>query len=136
MASVAAWLLVLFAAPAHSGPVPHGGAACSTDWDCALGGACTAGHCACDPWFTGRNCTLLNLARAKPHNGLRLPGHSTWGGHAVYDNATDTWVGFFSLIAGGCLLSAYRTNSKSVLAVAASPDGPFVLPNATHPDDV
>ena len=95
-------LLALLAWVRAAAPVPHGGAACTTDWDCALGGLCNASRrCACDLWFTGPNCTMLNLARAKPDNGFSVPGFSTWGGHAVRSRLEadgHTWRGFFSLI--------------------------------------
>ena len=31
--------------------VPSGGAPCADEWDCSLGGECTAGHCVCDHWY-------------------------------------------------------------------------------------
>ena len=61
------------AATAGSGALPpHGGGGCADEWGCALGGTCTASKCACDPWFTGGNCALLNLQPAKPGNGFDL----------------------------------------------------------------
>ena len=87
--------------------VPHGGGACTTAWDCSLGGVCNASRvCECDPWFTGHNCTLLNLAPAKPVNGLDIDGWSTWGGHPVLSEDDGLWHGFFSLMAAECTLRA------------------------------
>ena len=55
--------------PSESQPaVRHGGGGCATDWDCSLGGTCAAKKCECDVWFTGANCTYLNLQPAKPVN--------------------------------------------------------------------
>ncbi len=128
---------------------PHGGGACATDWDCSLGGTCTEGKCACDAWFTGSNCTLLNLQPAKSGNGFDLSGLSTggdsfhgsswtgwssWGGHAVYDNRTSSWVGVFSLMARGCGLHDYHSNSESVITTSKEVDGPFQLVDPTQPD--
>ena len=33
--------------------VERGGAACSDDWSCSLGGECQSGACVCDHWTTG-----------------------------------------------------------------------------------
>ena len=135
----------------HVPVVPHGGDACATEFDCALGGNCTAGRCACDPWFTGGNCTLLNLQRARPGNGFDLTGlktgsdtfhgshwrgWSSWGGHAVFDSTNNShpWVGVFSLMARGCGLHAYHSNSESVVATAQQVDGPYVLQEPDNPD--
>lgn len=130
---------------------PHGGGACASEWDCSLGGNCTAGRCDCDVWFTGESCALLNLARARPQNGFDLTslqsggdsfhgnrwrGWSSWGGHAVYDetNASTPWVGVFSLMARGCGLHAYHSNSESVIATAKEVDGPYLLEDPSDPD--
>ena len=43
----------------------HGGAPCATEEECSLGGVCTGSRCSCDVWFTGSNCSLLNLQPAK-----------------------------------------------------------------------
>jgi hypothetical protein len=51
---------------------------CKDDWDCSLAGSCTGGACVCDPWTTGTNCSVLNLAPADPNNGLQLPGYHSW----------------------------------------------------------
>ena len=112
----------------------HGGGSCSTNWDCSLGGICRNGVCACDVWFTGKTCALLNLARASPTNGLNISGWSTWGGHAVRSDEDDLWHGFFSLIGGECTLNAYRSNSGSVFATATSAEGPYKLANPAQPD--
>ena len=72
------------AATAGSGALPpHGGGGCADEWGCALGGTCTASKCACDPWFTGGNCALLNLQPAKPGNGFDLGSWQNLGGHLL-----------------------------------------------------
>eukprot|EP01051_Picozoa_sp_SAG22_P010511 SAG22_NODE_950_length_6352_cov_23.892212_6_plen_558_part_00 len=116
-------------------PIAHGGAACATDWDCALGGVCNSSQaCQCDVWFTGANCTLLNLQPAKPANGFDIEGWSSWGGHAVHNTKGGKWHGFFSLMARSCTLGAYRTNSGSVAATATDVDGPYILADPAQPD--
>ena len=60
--------------------VPHGGGACTTDFDCSLGGICNASTsaCMCDPWFTGKTCALLNLqAPADDQGGTCGSGFDT-----------------------------------------------------------
>jgi hypothetical protein len=84
---------------------PHGGAKCVTDWNCSLGGSCLDGKCVCDPWFTGLNCTYLNLQRAKPDAGLQVDGFHSWGGHASLDKASGKWFGYFSFMVRHCNLS-------------------------------
>ncbi|CAK0821634.1 unnamed protein product, partial [Prorocentrum cordatum] len=116
--------------------VPHGGAQCATAWDCALGGVCDSGQCKCDVWFTGGNCTLLNLARARRNNGFNMTGlgWSSWGGHAVPDEQANGWVGLFSLMADKCGLRDYHSNSESIMAFAQEVDGPYTLREPSDPD--
>jgi len=80
-------LLPLARAQRPSSEVPQGGGACSTDWDCSLGGTCDARKCACDAWFTGPRCALLNLQAPKDdqqglcHHGF--DSYYSWGGRAL-----------------------------------------------------
>ena len=113
---------------------PNGGGACTTDWNCSLGGECTAGKCVCDPWFTGHNCTLLNLQRAKPDAGFRPPNYHSWGGHAAWDERRGLWMGLFSFMVRRCSLDAWTTNSASVLATSKEVDGPYTLEGDPDPD--
>jgi hypothetical protein len=115
---------------------PHGGGPCATELDCSLGGLCTAGKCVCDPWFTGSNCTLLNLQRAKPDAGFRPPGYHSWGGHAAWDEGSGRWMGLFSFMVRRCSLSAWTTNSASVLATSKEVDGPYTLLGDPEPDSI
>ena len=63
-------------------PLPHGGGSCTESFGCSLGGACTAGKCACDPQYTGATCAVLRLRKAKPSNGIQNTSIAThtWGG--------------------------------------------------------
>ena len=116
---------------------PHGGGACTSDWNCSLGGECSsAGTCACDPWWTGRNCTYLNLQRAKPDAGFRPPGYHSWGGHAAFDAASGLWRGFFSFMVRRCDLNSWTTNSATVQATAKEIDGPYTLLGDVDPDSL
>jgi hypothetical protein len=113
---------------------PHGGGPCQTDWNCSLGGECTAGKCVCDVWFTGSNCTYLNLQRAKPDAGLQVPNYHSWGGHAAFDQAKGLWFGLFSFMVRRCNLDSWTTNSATVLASSKDLDGPYTLVGNPDPD--
>ena len=106
---------------------PHGGASCTTDWDCCLGGICSTTNktCICDPWFTGSNCTYLNLAHAEENYGFQVPGYYSWGGHCEYNNTMKKYVAFFAFMVNHCTLSSWKTNSEIVMTTADQPHGPY-----------
>jgi hypothetical protein len=106
-------------------PPPHGGGTCASEWDCSLGGLCSAGKCVCDAQYTGEHCAVLRLRRAKLDNGMQMNGTHTWGGHALKDKTSGKWVGFFSYMAGLCDLGTWGSNSMIVSAVSDLPDGPY-----------
>eukprot|EP01084_Bolivina_argentea_P045566 83884_1 len=110
---------------------PHGGAPCKTDWDCCLGGICdtTNNTCICDPWFTGANCTYLNLAHAEENYGFQVPGYYSWGGHCAYNESTKKYVAFFAYMTNHCTLSTWTTNSEIVMTTADAPHGPYDVIN-------
>lgn len=68
--------------------VPHGGGNCSTDYDCSLGGVCESNVCACDIWFTGPTCALLNLQPPVDSNkgtcGPSFDSYYSWGGRSIF----------------------------------------------------
>ena len=126
----------------------QGGSECTTDWECSLGGRCVSsdaaqhmtrsnpasdarprGRCACDAWFTGGDCSLLNLEpAASPESaGLQVPGYHSWGGRCTYDGATGKYVGAFSMMVGGCSLNQWQWGSAIVVAEADAPEGPYSL---------
>ena len=104
-------------------PLPRGGGACSSAFDCSLGGVCEGGRCRCDPQYTGPQCATLRLRRAAVDNGVQLPGKHTWGGHALHNGSK--YVGFFSYMAGGCDLNVWQSGSMIIKAVADRPEGPY-----------
>lgn len=107
--------------------VERGGAPCSDDWDCSLGGECSKGACKCDHWTTGNQCNLLNLQHLTRHvssYGLQMPSYHSWGGHAVLD-ADGVWNGFFSFMCDHHSLSQWTTASSIVRATSKSVDGPY-----------
>eukprot|EP01047_Picozoa_sp_COSAG01_P019958 COSAG01_NODE_1125_length_11596_cov_8.205532_1_plen_499_part_00 len=109
--------------------VQRGGAACSDDWSCSLGGECKGGVCVCDHWTTGPQCNLLNLEHLKrdiSSYGLQMPAYHSWGGHAVPD-AGGLWNGFFSFMCNHKSLSSWTTASSIVRATAKSVDGPYTV---------
>lgn len=127
---VTASVAVAAAIGSNRASLPHGGAACSSDWDCSLGGICRSGGvCACDAWFTGASCDLLNLVAPTPEEfsswGLQLPGYSTWGGHAALDPASGRWHGYFSLMCNHGPLDDWTTFSSIAHATALNVTGPY-----------
>ena len=134
MAALLARLLITVDAalgePQLSHPaVKRGGAACSDDWSCSLGGECRGGACVCDHWTTGPQCNLLHLEHLKRNissYGLQMPAYHSWGGHAVAD-AGGVWNGFFSFMCKHKSLSAWTTASSIVRATAHSIDGPYTV---------
>lgn len=114
-------------------PLPdpaHGGGPCSSDWDCSLGGVCTAQKCVCDAWFTGAACDLLHLQPAPSTNlGLQVPTYHSWGGRAaaVHDAAANKtrYEGYFSFMCNHGNLGVWTRTSASIHAVSDSPEGPY-----------
>ena len=113
---------------------PHGGALCTTDWNCSLGGVCENGKCTCDPWFTGANCTFLNVVDAEKDWGFQVPGSYSWGGHAHFDKKSNKWHGFFAFMEEHCTLATWMTNSAIVTTTADNPEGPYDHENYTVVD--
>jgi len=116
--------------PPPPAPLVRGGGACSTAWDCSLGGECVSSKCACDAQYTGAHCAVLRLKPAKLSNSFGENSTAPdathhWGGHAIQDNSTKKWVGFFSYMAEYCDLSRWTSQSMIISAVSDAPDGPF-----------
>lgn len=111
--------------------IAHGGAACSSDWDCSLGGECDAstGTCNCDPWFTGARCALLNLQKAPDTQagtcGDAFDGYYSWGGRTVHSSDDGLYHLFASFMCNHNSLRAWTTVSASAHLVSPSPIGPF-----------
>jgi len=108
--------------------IPQGGANCSTNWDCSLGGICNSSLlCSCDAWFTGERCDLLNLAPATPGAGLQVPNYFSWGGHALQDTQSGVYHLFASFMCRHATLGDWTTKSSIWRATSTSPIGPFSL---------
>ena len=85
----------------------------------------------CDPQYTGEQCGVMSLRRAKLDNGMQVNGTHTWGGHALKDESSGQWVGYFSYMAGGCDLGVWGSQSMIIKATADAPDGPYVILSVT-----
>jgi hypothetical protein len=131
MALAALALALLCACAAAQAPgTPHGGAACATAFDCALGGTCTDSVCVCDAWFTGSNCTLLNLQRPRFGResgtcGAAFNSYYSWGGRALYDLPSDTYHLMASFMCRHASLAQWTTVSSSAHFTSAVVDGPY-----------
>lgn len=125
---MAAAIALLLLATALTGPDTFtSGAACKTDLDCQLNGACTGGTCACDSAWKGANCSVLNIRPAKMQNGLGSLGSNTssWGSGVLHDPASGKWMMFASEMNMGCGLGTWGGNSRCILAQSDTPNGPF-----------
>jgi hypothetical protein len=113
---------------AQAPDVPHGGGACTNDWDCSLGGICASNYfCECDIWFTGSTCAQLNLVPADPDaHGIDTPGYFSWGGHPLQDE-NGTYHLLTSFLCDHATLSSWTTKSSIAHATALTPTGPFTF---------
>lgn len=123
-------LLSLRLVSAQAPGVPHGGGACTDARDCALGGECVGNLCVCDAWWTGENCTLLNLQRPRFGResgtcGAAYDGYYSWGGRALYDLVSDSFHLFASFMCRHATLSEWTTVSSSAHFVSDVVDGPY-----------
>lgn len=73
----------------------------------------------------GANCTYLNLAHAEIHYGFQPVGYHSWGGHCVYDESSEKYIGFFSFMTNHCTLSEWKTNSQIIMTTADEAHGPY-----------
>ena len=128
IALVLASTALIITASAQSSNWPHGGGACSTDWDCSLGGTCASQKCVCDAWFTGEQCSLLNLqpAESLTSQGLQVPDYHSWGGHPLLD-ANGTYHLFTSFMCDHATLGSWTTKSSVAHATSNHPEGPFTF---------
>ena len=137
----AAALVLLAASAAAQAPgYAWGGGKCATDDDCSLGGECVAGACACDDYFTGPNCDLLNLQRPRfdDQAGLCHAGMSTyysWGGRSLLGPD-----GRYHLVASfmcrHATLDSWTTVSSSAHFVSDTADGAFSWAELTCAGDI
>jgi hypothetical protein len=108
----------------------HGGGACATDWDCSLGGVCDAGskQCACDPYFTGPTCALLNLRRGAVSGtcGPDFDGYYSWGGKSVKNPADGSYHLVASFMCRHADLGQWTTVSSAAHLVSPNLTGPYV----------
>ena len=124
--------LLLTVAVAQLPGFPHGGGLCTDELDCSLGGTCssngTANVCACDPWWTGPDCSHLNLqpAESLTSQGLQVPDYYSWGGHPL-QSEDGTYHLFASFMCSHATLGSWTTKSSMAHATSAQPEGPYSL---------
>lgn len=113
----AAFLLLLALLVSPSTP-------CQTTSDCGYGGVCTPSNtCACNPEWSGPNCTQLNLTPADTGYAHRVVNTSFWGGSVVKVNQT-YWMAYAEM-AGHCGLNSWESNSAIALGSSPTPQGPY-----------
>ena len=130
-----ACLLRLLITASSRAPSPQWGGPCKSDLDCSLNGVCslapsTPNTCTCDVGYKGEQCELFDFLPTPTGAGY---GHgaggttSSWGGTAVYNNASGQWEGFFSEFVNHCGVLSWQSNSQIIHAVSQSAfaHGPF-----------
>ena len=108
-----------------------GGGACITDEDCSLGGVCSSSLCICDAYFTGPDCSLLNLQRPRLDDqaGLCHKGFSSyysWGGKSILGQ-DGRWHLYASFMCNHATLDQWTTKSSSAHFVSDTVDGAYVF---------
>eukprot|EP01052_Picozoa_sp_SAG31_P062519 SAG31_NODE_21494_length_548_cov_0.812918_1_plen_125_part_01 len=100
---------------------------CASGMDCRLNGRWTSsGVCQCKAWWTGENCTRLNLVPAASlHEGIWQQGVSTWGGSVIRSKVDGLYHAHVAEMLAGCGISAWIHNSQSVHFTSISPLGPY-----------
>ena len=116
--------------PPCKAPPPPPTGACTTEFDCSLGGECKNGTCVCDPTWKPPNCVELNLLPVNKSSQGYLRGQpgsnqstASWGGQAVFDGGL--WHLIYADFDKNCGLGCWGTNSQIARAVSTSPTGPF-----------
>lgn len=121
------------AANSQTQGIPHGGGTCDPSlnaWDCSLGGVCNATkQCACDPWFTGPQCDLLNLQAPEDDQagtcGRTFDSYHSWGGRPIYNAADNKWHSVLSFMCLHKTLDSWTTASSSAHFISDSPAGVY-----------
>lgn len=107
-------------------------AACTTDLDCSLNGACDAasGACACDAPWSGAACETMELRPVSFPQGYGMRAHAlqngantSWGGNVLFDGTQ--YHLFVNAIANECLLGTWGRNSRIDHAVSGRVEGPY-----------
>ena len=109
-------------------------AGCSSDLNCSLNGVCTSGSCKCDkPWY-GPDCSLMMfLPVSFPQGYGQAPNLTTWGGGALFDNATQKYHSFISSMTNGCSLNHWGSNSRIEHGISDSVTGPYKFVDVAIP---
>jgi len=114
-------------------------AACRSDVDCQLAGACTpGGGCACDVGWRGARCETLDLAPAPfgpARQALEQRERASWGGNSVRGGADPSrWHLFAAEMAAGGLHGFKGANGSQLVRgeSAAGPAGPFTRREVLH----
>jgi hypothetical protein len=119
-------------------PPPPPPGTCSSSWDCALNGECSAaGKCECHPPWTGTlNCESLAFAPTPLQRGYPTPGHNetTWGGSIVFDPVGGLYHMYVAEMVNECPLNTWGQNSRCTHATSPTPEGPFVFAGVAVPE--
>lgn len=119
---------------------------------CSLNGLCdtTTGTCTCDPAWSGKKCTTLNVLPAEKESGLRMfdvppipaggppngtiaGNTSTWGGATLYDPLHKRWFMWATELQGHCGMHTWTTNSQTIRASSATANGSYTREDVQFP---
>lgn len=128
-------LALALALPCLAAPPPSqqkGGASCTTNSDCSLGGECVKGACVCEPTFTSANCSELHLLPAQgTGKAFYRPNASSWGGSVVVGDDGEYHM-YVNDLANGCGLDVWTCGSFVTHASSKTPEGPYTADVPPH----
>ena len=104
-----------------------GCAACTSEMDCALNGACVAGACRCASFWEGSDCSRVRFGRvpAATLGALQPAADASHWCAGVLPDENGTWHAYSALMDKNCGLNAWQRNSIITHATGPSPTGPF-----------
>lgn len=124
------------APPAPPAPPPF---TCQDSWNCSLAGECKDGVCVCDKPWTGSDCSQLSFKPAPISScGKACAYHAmdekntSWGGSVIKGEDGKYYMATAEM-ANGCGLGSWTTNSQVAMAVASTPEGPYVKQQVVVP---
>jgi hypothetical protein len=116
-------------------PIPGRPRPCRDDHGCSLLGICSVatGACACDPGWTGHDCSQADLKPLDLQLGYDNGTDHSWGGRPLRDPTTGRWSLYVCQFLLGCDVGHWTTNSAVIRAEASSAAGPYAFAEEVLP---
>ncbi|KAK3285503.1 hypothetical protein CYMTET_6900 [Cymbomonas tetramitiformis] len=103
---------------------------CFEDIDCSLNGVCIENQCSCDPAWRGSKCQSFNFLPVRQGWGYRWTeppfNTSSWGSAVSYDKQSKNYYAWVTELSDHCGMNTWKTNTRIVRAVSATPFGPYL----------